>query len=34
MRTALVLDALEQALWARHRDGAGELAGLIHHNDA
>jgi putative transposase len=34
MRTALVLDALEQAVWARRRDGTGELAGLIHHNDA
>jgi putative transposase len=34
MRTALVLDALEQALWARRRDGAPSLAGLIHHNDA
>jgi putative transposase len=34
MRTALVLDALEQALWARRRDGRGSLAGLICHNDA
>jgi putative transposase len=34
MRTALVLDALEHALWARHREGRGSLAGLIHHNDA
>ena len=34
MRTALVLDALEQALWARRRDGRGSLAGLVHHNDA
>jgi transposase InsO family protein len=34
MRTALVLDALEQAVWTRRRDGTGELAGLIHHNDA
>jgi len=33
MRTALVLDALEQALWAR-RDGRGSLAGLVHHTDA
>jgi putative transposase len=33
MRTDLVLDALEQALWARRRDGA-DLAGLVHHNDA
>lgn len=34
MRTALVLDALEQAVWTRRRDGRAELAGLIHHNDA
>ena len=34
MRTALVLDALEQALWARRRDGLGSLAGLVHHTDA
>jgi putative transposase len=34
MRTALVLDALEQALWTRRRQGRADLAGLIHHNDA
>jgi putative transposase len=34
MRTALVLDALEQALWARRRDGRGSLSGLVHHTDA
>jgi putative transposase len=34
MQTALVLDALEQALWTRRRDGAGDLAGLVHHTDA
>jgi putative transposase len=34
MRTALVIDALEQALWARRRDGRGSLAGLVHHHDA
>ena len=34
MRTALVLDALEQALWARNRDGRSSLAGLVHHTDA
>jgi putative transposase len=34
MKTALVLDALEQALWARRRDGTRELAGLVHHTDA
>jgi putative transposase len=34
MKTALVLDALEQALWARRRGGRSDLAGLIHHTDA
>jgi putative transposase len=34
MRTSLVLDALEQALWTRRRHGRVDLAGLIHHNDA
>jgi putative transposase len=34
MTTALVLGALEQALWVRQRDGAHDLAGLIHHHDA
>jgi putative transposase len=34
MKTALVLDALEQALWTRRRDGRRDLAGLIHHTDA
>ena len=34
MRTALVLDALEQALWTRRRDGRADLAGLVHHTDA
>jgi putative transposase len=33
-KTELVLDALEQALWTRRRDGRADLAGLIHHNDA
>lgn len=33
MKTALVLDALEQALWTRRREGR-DLAGLIHHTDA
>ena len=33
MKTALVLDALEQALWTRRRDGR-DLAGLVHHTDA
>ncbi len=34
MKTALVLDALEQAVWARTRDGTADLAGLICHHDA
>ena len=34
MRTSLVLDALEQALWARRRNGAESLPGLVHHTDA
>jgi putative transposase len=34
MKTSLVLDALEQAVWARTRDGAADLAGLICHHDA
>jgi putative transposase len=34
MKTALVLDALEQAIWARRRSGAVNLAGLVHHHDA
>jgi len=33
MKTTLVLDALEQALWTRRRDGTDDLAGLIHHHD-
>jgi putative transposase len=33
MRTQLVLDALEQAVWVRRREGAN-LAGLVHHTDA
>jgi putative transposase len=34
MRTSLVLDALEQAVWTRRRDGVSDLSGLVHHNDA
>ena len=34
MRTELVLDALEQAIWTRQREGVTDLAGLIHHHDA
>lgn len=33
MKTALVLDALEQALWTRQRSG-GRLDSLVHHTDA
>jgi putative transposase len=34
MKTPLVLDALEHALWSRRRQHDGNLAGLIHHTDA
>lgn len=34
MRTSLVLDALEQAVWTRTRDGVTDLSGLICHHDA
>lgn len=38
MPTSLPLDALEMALWTRHREGAtdaqGRLQGLVHHSDA
>jgi putative transposase len=34
MKTSLVLDALEQAVWTRTRDGVADLSGLIHHHDA
>lgn len=34
MTTALVLDALEHAVWTRARDGVTGLAGLVHHHDA
>jgi putative transposase len=33
MRTDLVLDAIEQAIWTRRREGVSDLAGLIHHHD-
>jgi putative transposase len=33
MRTDLVLDAIEQAIWTRQREGVTNLAGLIHHHD-
>jgi putative transposase len=34
MKTSLVLDALEQAIWARTQEGVAGLDGLIHHTDA
>ncbi len=34
MRTELVLDALEMAIWTRARHGVTDLSGLIHHTDA
>jgi putative transposase len=34
MRTALVLDALEQAIWTRQQAGITEFGGLVHHTDA
>jgi putative transposase len=34
MRTSLVLDTLEMALWSRDREGLPVQAGLVHHNDA
>jgi putative transposase len=34
MKTSLVLDALEMAMWARGRTGVTDFSGLVHHNDA
>jgi putative transposase len=34
MRTDLVLDALEQAIWTRTREGVTDLSGLVYHNEA
>ncbi|KWX05907.1 hypothetical protein TH66_00625 [Carbonactinospora thermoautotrophica] len=34
MRTSLVLDTLEMALWIRGRAGISNLSGLVHHSDA
>jgi putative transposase len=34
MRTTLVLDALEMAIWTRARHGVHDLTGLIQHTDA
>jgi putative transposase len=33
MNTALVLDAIDHAIWTRAREGVTDLSGLIHHND-
>ena len=33
MRTDLVLDTIEQAIWTRRREGVTDLAGLTHHHD-
>jgi putative transposase len=34
MNTALVLDALEQAIFTRAQQGITDLAGLVAHSDA
>ena len=34
MKTPLVLDALEQAIWSRAQAGINDLDGLVHHSDA
>lgn len=34
MKTSLVLDTLEMALWSRDRDGIALADGMIHHHDA
>lgn len=34
MKTPLVLDTLDMAIWSRGRDGISDLTGLIHHSDA
>lgn len=33
LRTDLPLEALEMAIWTRHRHGVADLAGLVHHGD-
>lgn len=33
MRTDLPLEALEMAIWTRHRQGVDDLAGSNHHRD-
>jgi putative transposase len=34
MKTTLVFDALNRAIWTRGRTGARELTGLVHQGDA
>lgn len=34
MRTDLVLDCLEMAMWTRRTEGVVDLSGLVHHTDA
>jgi transposase InsO family protein len=34
LRTELVLDALEMALWTRRKAGVTSLTGLVHHTDS
>lgn len=34
MTTDLVLDAINQAIFTRRREGVKDLSGLVHHNDA
>ena len=33
MATSMVLDAIEQAIWTRHKDGVMDLNGVVHHTD-
>lgn len=33
MTSQLMLDAIEHAIWTRHREGIDDLSGLIHHHD-
>jgi putative transposase len=34
MRTELVLDCLEHAIWSRRSEGITDLTGLVHHTDS
>ena len=33
MTTAMVLDAIEHAIWTRQQEGAMDLKGVVHHTD-